>query len=177
MLRKKLINYLAIVTIVFAIFLAGYLAAWQQVNSFAIESFKHSEDMEKAGKYVNALNGYQIFDEKLQKYVTWVGYVQISKMFEGFFVFSRPAIVQKAKKKIMYLISNMPLSELERYFNMTVRSRNPYILYVAAELIRKYKNLGNSSKVNMYKRLFTILGGKLEQINMYYQRLHKEADK
>ncbi len=176
-MKRKWIGYLAIVIIVFVIFSAGYLAAWQQVNSFAIESFKHSESMEKVGKYVDALNGYQIFDKKLRKYITWVGYVQISKMFEGFLVFSKPAVVQKAKKKIMHLISNMSLSELERYFNMTVRSRNPYILYVTAELIKKYENLGNNSKVDMYKRLFAILGGKPEQIDMYYQRLHREADK
>lgn len=163
--------------IVFVIFFAGYVAAWMQTNNFAIENYKKAEEMLKSGNYLDALNGYQIFDTKLQKYVTYVGFTQISTMFEGHPIFGVPSIVGKAKKEVMILIATMPTNDLETYFQDTVRNKNPYILYVLAELIHRSQNAGDSSKVSMYENIFSLLGGKVDQINIYYDTLHREANK
>ncbi|MCL4407986.1 MAG: hypothetical protein M1521_05055 [Thermotogae bacterium] len=165
--------YSVIALVVLIIFFAGYVAAWMQTNNFAIENYKKAEEMLKAGKYLDALNGYQIFDTKLQKYVTYVGFTQISTMFEGHPIFGIPSIVEKAKKEVMKLIVTMPTDDLEVYFQNTVRNKNPYILYVLAELI--HRSSGDSSKVSMYENIFSLLGGKTNEIAKYYDTLHKEA--
>jgi len=176
-LKAKIILYSVIALIVLAIFFAGYTAAWMQTNSFAIENYKKAEEMLKAGKYIQALNGYQEFDPKLQKYVTYVGFSQISTMFEDSTIFGVPSVVYQAKKEVMKLIATMPTNDLETYFQSTVRNKNPYILYVVSELINRYEKSGDSSKVDMYKHIFSLLGGKADQIKDYYNELHMEAEK
>lgn len=176
-MKKKIILYSVIALIVLIIFFAGYVAAWMQTNNFAITNFSKAQESLRTGKYLDALNGYQIFDVKLQKYVTYVGFTQISTMFEGKPIFGIPEIVNKAKKEVMFIIATMPTDDLETYFQDTVRNKNPYILYVTAELIHRYKESGNSGKVGMYENLFSLLGGKSNEVNTYYDTLHKEASK
>ncbi|MGC9214500.1 MAG: hypothetical protein ACP5FS_05350 [Athalassotoga sp.] len=174
-MKKKIILYSVIALVVLIIFFAGYVAAWVQTNSFAIDNYKKAEEALKARKYLDAINGYQVFDAKLQKYVTYVGFTQISTMFEGHPIFGIPSIVEKAKKEVMKLIVTMPTDDLETYFQNTVRNKNPYILYVVAELIHRAQVSGDSSKVSMYENIFSLLGGKTNEITKYYDTLHKEA--
>ncbi|HEU24990.1 MAG: hypothetical protein C0176_07060 [Mesoaciditoga sp.] len=173
-MKKKIILYSIIALIVFVIFFAGYVAAWIQTRDFAVENYQKAEEALKAGKYLDALNGYQIFDPKLQKYVTYVGFTQISTMFEDNSIFGIPPVVERARKEVMKLIATMPTNDLETYFQNTVRNRNPYILYVLAELI--HRSSGDQSKVGMYENIFSLLGGKSDEITKYYDTLHKEAN-
>ncbi|MGC8545291.1 hypothetical protein [Athalassotoga sp.] len=172
-MKKKIILYSVIALVVLIIFFAGYVAAWMQTNNFAIENYKKAEEALKAGKYLDAINGYQVFDAKLQKYVTYVGFTQISTMFEGHPIFGIPSIVEKAKKEVMKLIVTMPTDDLETYFQNTVRNKNPYILYVLAELIHR---TSDQSKISMYENIFSLVGGKTNEITKYYDTLHKEAN-
>ncbi|BBJ28155.1 DUF1467 family protein [Athalassotoga saccharophila] len=171
-MKKKIILYSVIALVVFAIFFAGYVAAWIQTKDFAVENYNKAEEALKAGKYLDALNGYQIFDAKLQKYVTYVGFTQISTMFEDNSIFGIPPVVEKARKEVMKLIATMPTSDLETYFQNTVRNRNPYILYVLAELIHR---TSDQSKISMYENIFSLVGGKTNEITKYYDTLHREA--
>ncbi len=171
-MKRRLIFYSIVVLIVLAIFFAGYVAAWVQTRDFAVENYSKAEEALKVGKYLDALNGYQVFDTKLQKYVTYVGFTQISTMFEDNSIFGVPPIVEKARKEVMKLIATMPTSDLETYFQNTVRNRNPYILYVLAELIHRSKD---QSQIGMYENIFSLLGGKKDEITKYYDTLHKEA--
>ncbi len=176
-MKKKVILYSVVAIIVLLIFFAGYVAAWIETENFARENFGKAQEMLKEGKYLQALNGYQEFDPKAQKYVTYVGFSQISVMFKDSPIFGVPKIVDQSKQEVMKLIATMPTNDLETYFQSTVRNKNPYILYVVAELIHRYSKLGLSSQVGMYEHIFSLLGGKPDQIERYYNTLHTEAEK
>jgi hypothetical protein len=81
---------LLIVGVVAALVAITYALAWYRASSLAQGYLRDADASYDAGKYLNALVGYEDFDQARNTYVTHGGYLQVEKIWADSYAWPRP---------------------------------------------------------------------------------------
>src|SRR5205085_5119747 len=89
-----------VVGVVLLLIAVTYAFAWYRASSLAQSYLRDADASYAAGKYLEALVGYEEFDPARNAYVTRGGYMQVEKIWADPYSWPRPAGVERAQTRI-----------------------------------------------------------------------------
>src|SRR5438094_385189 len=99
--RPRSWGRIAIVVGAILLLIAGtYAFAWYRASSLAQGYLCDADASYNAGKYLEALVGYDEFDPARNAYITRGGYMQVEKIWADPYSWPRPAGVDRAQARI-----------------------------------------------------------------------------
>jgi tetratricopeptide (TPR) repeat protein len=127
-----------------AVFLLTYLLAWYGAYRLSQIYLSDADTSYDSGEFLNALLGYEEFDQTQNRYVDYGGYVQIERIWSDSYAQPVPPDVVRARERIDEIInSRLTIEEAEQFVQENAgRGNHPYLgliylrlgeLYAAAE--------------------------------------------
>lgn len=162
---------------VLLLFGATYLFAWYNAYTLAGRFSQEAAASFAAGDYLDALVGYQEFDEGENRYVNRGGYMAIERMWSAPYSWPQPAAVQTAHARSQEIINqHLSVADAEQYIQAnTGRPGAPYFgeiylrlgeLYAAEGALRDAEDIYTS-----IANLFPNRPDLIEQANQQLERL------
>jgi tetratricopeptide (TPR) repeat protein len=141
-LRKRILLGLIILV---ATFVITYIIAWYNANQLATRFFQDSENSYNAGDYLNAMVGFQKFDDQTNQYVNYGGYLNVAKIWSSPYSWPMPSYVQKAVERSKEIISaKLTVEQAETYIlENTGRPGTPYFAEIYLRLGELYEQNGD----------------------------------
>lgn len=110
------------------IFCLTYLLAWWDAYRLSLTYLKDADSSYQEGRYLDALLGYEEFDQAKRHYVAHGGYIQVQRIWENAYSFPVPGEVDRAEKRIDEIIySRLTVAEAEEFVQKNVGRYNPYM--------------------------------------------------
>src|SRR3954466_10476098 len=122
-----------VVGIIVLLIAATYAVAWYRASSLAQGYLRDADASYAAGKYLEALVGYEDFDSARNVYVTHGGYMQVEKIWADPYSWPRPTGVVRAQTRIDEIINQkITIPEAENFIQANTGKSNPYfgIIYL-----------------------------------------------
>lgn len=173
-------RYLLIVLVVIILFAATYLFAWYNAYHLTQRFMADAEASFAAGAYLDALVGYQEFDEEQNRYVMRGGYVAVERMWSAVYSWPQPAAVQQAQARSREIIEqHLTIADAEQYIQAnTGRPGAPYFGEIYLRLGELYAAAGDRrAAADVYTsipRLFANRPDLIEQAQQHLERLPAE---
>src|SRR5690242_20534664 len=95
--RRSWLRIAIVAGIVLLLIVVTYAFAWYRAASLAQSYLSDADASYSAGKYLEALVGYEEFDPARNAYVTHGGYMQVEKIWADPYSWPRPAGVERAQ--------------------------------------------------------------------------------
>lgn len=171
--RKRFLLGMLILT---ATFLVTYVFAWYNANQLATRFFQDSEATYNAGDYLQALVGYQKFDEKTNKYVNYGGFLNVEKIWSSRYSWPQPPYVQQAVKRSQEIISQkLTVQQAEQYIQEnTGRPGTPYFAEIYLRLGELYEQNGDTQDaIDVYQSYASQFPDRKDLIEQAQQHLAK----
>lgn len=143
--RRRSWRRIAIVVgIVLLLVAATYAYAWYRASSLAQGYLRDADASYDAGKYLEALVGYEEFDTARNAYVTHGGYMQVEKIWADPYSWPRPAGVERAQARIDEIINQkITVPEAENFIQANTGKSNPYFGIIYLRLGELYEQQGD----------------------------------
>ncbi len=141
---RKLNRPLLLVALIVAAFALTYAYAWSRAQALGATYLKDVDASYNAGKYIEALVGYDQFDPKTNKYITHGGYMQVEKIWGDPYAQPKPAGVERASQRINDIIYHkMTLDEAQQFVQANTGKNNPYFGIIYLRLGELYQQKGD----------------------------------
>jgi len=130
--------------VVLLLIAATYAIAWYHASSLAQGYLRDADASYAAGKYLEALVGYEEFDPARNVYVTHGGYMQVEKIWADPYSWPRPAGVERAQARIDEIINQkITIQEAENFIQANTGKSNPYFGIIYLRLGELYEQQGD----------------------------------
>jgi hypothetical protein len=132
--------------ILVVLFAVTYVLAWYNADTLATRFFSDAEASFNSGDYLQALVGYQKFDETTNKYINYGGYLNVEKIWSSPYSWPQPAYVQQAVQRSKEIIDQkLTVQDAEQYIqNNTGRPGTPYFAEIYLRLGELYEQNGDT---------------------------------
>ncbi|MGE5221293.1 MAG: hypothetical protein ACM3PY_02575 [Omnitrophica WOR_2 bacterium] len=167
---------LLVVLAILAVFLVTYALAWYNANQLSSRFYNDAAASYKAGNYLDALVGYQKFDEKTNKYINYGGYVSVEKIWSGPYSWPVPAFVQESRQRSQEIISQKLTADqaLQYIQENTGRPNVPYFGEIYLRLGELYEQQGDIKDAkDIYTSMTSLFPGRKDLIAVAQQHLAK----
>lgn len=105
-----------------------YAFAWFRAYRLSLRFMQNAAESFQAEEYLNALTGYEEFDEAQNRYVYRGGYGQVARIWEDPYAWPRPAEVAEAQRRTDEIIQErLTLDDAETFIEANVGQNNPYL--------------------------------------------------
>lgn len=165
-----------IVLIVIALFVVTYGVAWYNADQLASRFVEEAEASFAAGDYLDALVGYQEFDEAENRYVTRGGYMAIERMWSAPYSWPQPAAVQRAQARSQEIIDqHLTVADAEQYIQAnTGRPGAPYFGEIYLRLGELYEAAGaRRDAEDVYRSMTSLFPNRPDLIARAHQHLER----
>jgi tetratricopeptide (TPR) repeat protein len=113
---------------VLLLFVATYLLAWWDASRLTRRYMADAEASAAAGNYLEALSGYQEFDEARNEYIQRGGYIQVERIWQHRNAWPVSASYAEARTRIDEIINNdLTLEQAEQFVQQNIGRANPYL--------------------------------------------------
>lgn len=145
---------------------ATYAFAWYRASSLARGYLSDADASYDAGKYLEALVGYDEFDAARNAYVTHGGYMQVEKIWADPYSWPRPAGVDRAQARIDEIIGQrITIPEAENFIQANTGKANAYFGIIYLRLGELYEQDGDvASAKEIYSSIEELFAGEPELI-------------
>ncbi len=114
--------------IVVVLFIGTYAIAWYQASRLTATFMTDADASYAAGNYIEALTGYDEFDETANQYITHGGYMKAARIWGHRNAWPRPASVQTAEARIDEILNQrLTIEEAEGFIQANIGKQNPYM--------------------------------------------------
>jgi tetratricopeptide (TPR) repeat protein len=135
---------LLIIMGVLLLFAATYALAWWDASRLANRYMADAEASYAAGNYLEALVGYQEFDETLEEYVQRGGYMQVERIWQHRNAWPVAATYDQARNRIDEIINErLTVTQAEQFVQQNIGRANPYLGAVYLRLGELYEAEGD----------------------------------
>lgn len=132
---------LIVVTVL--LFVGTYLFAWWDAYRLSGQYIEDADRSYEEGHYLDALVGYETFDEAEKKYVTRGGYLKIDRIWANRYAFPVPDDVRHAEERIDDIINNrLTIADAERFVQQNIGRNNPALGIIYLRLGELYEEAG-----------------------------------
>src|SRR4051812_29237467 len=133
--------------VVLLIFAGTYALAWYNADQLTTRFVGDADASYAAGKYVDALVGYQKFDQQQNQYVNYGGYLSIEKIWSNFYSWPQPAAVPHAQARTQEIVNQrLTVQDAEQYIQAnTGKPGAPYFGEIYLRLGELYEQAGQTS--------------------------------
>jgi len=105
-----------------------YAFAWLRAYRLSVRFMENARESFSAQEYLNALTGYETFDEAQGRYVYRGGYAQVVRIWEDPYAWPKPAAVGEARARVDEIINQrLSLEEAETFIQENIGQANPYL--------------------------------------------------
>ncbi len=171
-IKLLLLGILAVVVV----FLGTYALAWHNADQLSTRFYKDATASYQAGKYMDALVGYQNFDPKTNKYINYGGYVSVEKIWSNRYSWPVPAFVQESRQRSQEIINQkLTADEALQYIQEnTGRPNAPYFGEIYLRLGELYEQQGDIKDAkDIYSSMASLFPGRSDLIAIAQQHLAK----
>ncbi|MCL4265899.1 MAG: hypothetical protein KJ069_21985 [Anaerolineae bacterium] len=142
--RLKQWRFPLIALAVTAVFVATYALAWWDAQRLTATYTADANASFEAGNYLEALAGYEGFDEESNEFVHYGGYGDIERIWRGKYARPVPASVSNAKVRIDEIINErLTIEQAEQFVLSNIGRANPYLGIVYLRLGELYEADGD----------------------------------
>jgi len=168
--KKFLLGLLILVVL----FLVTYALAWYNANLLATRFFQDAEASYKAGNFLDALVGYQKFDNPTNKYINYGGYLNVEKIWSSYYSWPLPSYAVQAMARSQEIINQkLTVQQAEQYIkNNTGRPGTPYFAEIYLRLGGLYEQTGDTKDaIDVYQSYAAQFPDRKDLIALAQQRL------
>lgn len=131
--------------VVLLLFTITYLVAWLRARSLTQEYLGYAGQRYQQGKYLEALVGYQEFDEQRQRYISRGGYFQVQRIWANRYAWPKPPGVTAADERIDEIINQkITIEDAEQFIQASSGRGNPYLGIIYLRLGELYEQEGST---------------------------------
>jgi hypothetical protein len=162
--------------ILVATFVVTYVIAWYSANQLATRFILDSENSYNSGDYLNALVGFQKFDDETNKYINFGGYLNVEKIWSSSYSWPQPAYVQQAVERSKEIIAEkLTVQQAEQYIQEnTGRPGTPYFAEIYLRLGELYEQNGDiEDAIDVYQSYPSQFPDRKDLIELAQQHLEK----
>ncbi len=125
------------------IFVATYVLAWWDAYRLTSDYIQDADRSYEEGRYLDALTGYEAFDQATRKYVPYGGYLQVERIWSNRYAFPVPDAVEKARARIDDIIyTRLTLEDAETFVQRNIGRSNPAMGLIYLRLGELYEEAG-----------------------------------
>ena len=107
---------------------ATYAFAWYRAYRLTTTFMQNAAESFEAEEYLNALTGYDVFDEGADRYVYRGGYGQVALIWADPYAWPRPAALAEAQARTEEIIGErLSIDDAEAFVEENVGQNNPYL--------------------------------------------------
>ncbi len=173
--RRSWLRVAIVVGIVLLLVAGTYAIAWYRASSLALGYLRDADASYDAGKYLEALVGYEEFDTARNAYVTHGGYMQVEKIWADPYSWPRPAGVERAQTRIDEIINQkITIQEAENFIQANTGKSNPYFGIIYLRLGELYEQEGDvASAKDIYTSIEELFAGEQDLIARAKEHLNR----
>ena len=135
--RSRLFLLLIAVPVIFG---GTYLLAWWDAYRLSVTYLKDADASYQDGRYLDALIGYEEFDQAKGKYVDYGGYIQVRRIWENNYAYPIPGEVARANARIDDVIyTRLTLDDAEQFVQENIGRNNPFMGLIYLRLGELYE--------------------------------------
>ncbi len=140
---------------VLLLFAATYALAWWDASRLANRYMADAETSYGAGNYLEALVGYQEFDETQAAYIRRGGYMQVERIWQHRNAWPVAATYDQARTRIDEIINErLTVTQAEQFVQQNIGRANPYLGAVYLRLGELYEAEGDiRSATDVYEEV------------------------
>lgn len=143
--RFNWIRVLLVIVGVAVLFAATYLLAWWDAGRLTNRYVADANASYAAGDYLDALTGYQEFDEAADEYVQRGGYLQVERIWQHRNAWPIPDAYADARTRIDEIIAeHLTVADAEQFVQQNIGRVNPYLGPVYLRLGELYEAEGDT---------------------------------
>jgi tetratricopeptide (TPR) repeat protein len=107
---------------------ATYGFAWYRAYRLSTVFVENAAESFDEGEYLNALTGYEEFDEAENRYIYRGGYGQVALIWADPYAWPRPELLGEARARTEEIISErLTLDDAEAFIEENIGQQNPYL--------------------------------------------------
>jgi tetratricopeptide (TPR) repeat protein len=140
----------------------------------ATRFFQDAEASYKAGNFLDALVGYQKFDNPTNKYINYGGYLNVEKIWSSYYSWPLPSYAVQAMARSQEIINQkLTVQQAEQYIkNNTGRPGTPYFAEIYLRLGGLYEQTGDTKDaIDVYQSYAAQFPDRKDLIALAQQRL------
>lgn len=151
-LLRRILLGLGIVLLLFG---GTFALAWYRANALATTFLADADRSYDQGKYIEALTGYEEFDQATNTYKTRGGYMKVAKIWADPNAWPRPAGLDRANARIDEILNQrMTIEDAEGFIQANTGKTNPYMGVVFLRLGELYEKEGDADSARgVYKEI------------------------
>lgn len=155
------LRLLLIILGVLLLFVATYTLAWWDASRLANRYMTDAETSYVAGNYLEALVGYQEFDEEREEYVQRGGYMHVERIWQDRNAWPISATYGQAKARIDEIINErLTVTQAEQFVQQNIGRANPYLGPIYLRLGELYEAEGDRrSAADVYEEVADLFAG------------------
>lgn len=128
------------------IFAGTYALAWYNANQLTTRFVRDADASYAAGKYLDALVGYQKFDQQQNRYINYGGYLSVEKIWSNLYSWPQPAAVARAKARTQEIVNQrLTVQDAEQYIQVNTGKPAPYFAEIYLRLGELYEQAGQTN--------------------------------
>jgi tetratricopeptide (TPR) repeat protein len=161
------------------IFLVTYALAWYNANQLATRFYQDAESSFNSGDYLQALVGYEKFDETTNKYINYGGYLNVERIWSNRYSWPQPPYVQQAVQRSGEIIDQkLTVQQAEQYIQENIgRPGTPYFAEIYLRLGELYEQNGDTTDaIDVYQSFASQFPNRKDLIKIAQQHLQKLQD-
>ena len=151
-LLRRIVLGLAVLLV---LFVGTFTLAWFRANTLATTYLADADRSYDQGNYVEALTGYEEFDQATNTYKTRGGYMKVAKIWADPNAWPRPAGLDRANTRIDEILNQrMTIEDAEGFIQANTGRTNPYMGVVFLRLGELYEEEGDErSAEDIYEEI------------------------
>jgi len=140
---------------VLLLFAVTYALAWWDASRLATRYLADADASMAAGNYLEALTGYQEFDEARQAYVQRGGYMQVERIWQHRDAWPVSPTYAQARARIDEIINErLTVAQAEQFVQQNIGRANPYLGPIYLRLGELYEAEGDTlAAADVYKEV------------------------
>ena len=117
-----------IIAVIVLFFAATYAFAWYRAYRLSESFTQNAEASFEQGDFVDALSGYDAYDEAAGRYIFRGGYGQVVRIWNNAYAWPVPASAAEAEKRVDEIVNqHLTLSDAEGFIQANTGKANPYL--------------------------------------------------
>jgi tetratricopeptide (TPR) repeat protein len=130
--------------LVILLFAATYLIAWMRARALTQQYLDEAAASYEAGDYLEALVGYEEFDQEENRYINRGGYFQVERIWAHRNAWPIPPGVETARARIDEIVNQrITIEDAEQFIQVSAGRGNPYLGLIYLRLGELYEEEGD----------------------------------
>ena len=163
-----------IIAAILVLFAVTYGFAWRRAYTLSETFMQNAQASFEQGDFVDALSGYDTYDEATGSYVFQGGYAQVVNIWNNSYAWPVPATVEDAEQRIDEIINqHLTLADAEGFIQANTGRASPYLGAVYLRTGELYEQDDPRNAQEVYETIPELFPNQPELVEQAEERLSR----